>query len=202
MSFDQILEIIRSQNEFIIYGILLVSTFVEHIFPPFPGDTTILAGAFIAGQGNISYFGVLISVVIGGVAGGLILYYIGRFKGRGYFMRRDSKYFGRSSLIKVENLFNKYGNFVLIFSRFFAGVRSAISISAGLGDVKLSRMFVLTLISNLLWCGLLVGSMVYTKSNWNMILNLVKDYHMVLFAVAIVIITIWGTVQLWIRKRK
>ena len=117
-------------------------------------------------------------------------------------MRRDSKYFGRSSLIKVENLFNKYGNFVLIFSRFFAGVRSAISISAGLGDVKLSRMFILTLISNLLWCGMLVGSMFYTKSNWNMILGLVKDYHMVLFSVAIVILIVWGTVYLWIRKRK
>jgi membrane protein DedA with SNARE-associated domain len=65
MSFDQILEIIRSQNEFIIYGILVVSTFVENIFPPYPGDAVILAGAFIAGEGNIGYFGVLISVVTG-----------------------------------------------------------------------------------------------------------------------------------------
>jgi len=202
MSFDQILEIIRSQNEFIIYGILLVSSFVENIFPPFPGDTTILAGAFIAGEGNIGYFGVLVSVVIGGVAGGMILYYIGRFKGRSYFERRNSKYFGRSSLIKVENLFSKYGNFVLIFSRFFAGVRSAISISAGLGDVGLTRMVVLTIVSNLLWCGLLVGSMFYTKSNWNMILGLVKDYHMVLFSVAFAVFAVWGLLKLWMRKRK
>lgn len=202
MSFDQILEIIRSQNEFIIYGILMVSTFVENIFPPYPGDTVILAGAFIAGQGNIGYFGVVVSVVTGGVAGGMILYYIGRFKGRSYFMRRDSKYFGKSSLIRVENLFEKYGNFVLIFSRFFAGVRSAVCIAAGLGDVRLSRMFVLTVISNLLWCGLLVGSMVYTKYNWSMILDLVKDYHMVLFTVALAIFAVWGLIYLWMKKRK
>lgn len=202
MSFDQILEIIHSQHEFIIYGILLVSTFMENIFPPFPGDSIILAGAFIAGEGNIGYFGVLISVVTGGVAGGMILYYIGRFKGRSYFIRRNSKYFGKSSLVRVENLFNKYGNFVLIFSRFFAGVRSAISIAAGLGDVRLSRMFILTVISNLLWCSMLVGMMYYTKSNWRMILDLVKDYHMVLFTVALAIFVLWGLVRLWKKRRK
>lgn len=202
MSFDQVLEIIRSQNEFIIYGILLVSSFVENIFPPFPGDSTILAGAFIAGEGNIGYFGVLISVVTGGVAGGMILYYIGRFKGRSYFMRSDRKYFGRSSLIRVETLFNKYGNVVLAFSRFFAGVRSAISIAAGLGDVKLTRMFFLTVFSNLLWCGLLVGMMIYSKSNWRMILELVKRYHLVLFSVAVIVLAIWIAGRLWMRKRK
>jgi membrane protein DedA with SNARE-associated domain len=95
MSFDQILEIIRSQNEFIIYGLLLLGAFVENVFPPFPGDTTILAGAFIAGQGNIEYWGVLLSVVIGGVAGGMILYFIGKSKGRDYFMRSKYKYFGK-----------------------------------------------------------------------------------------------------------
>jgi membrane protein DedA with SNARE-associated domain len=191
MSFDQILEIIRSQNEFIIYGILVVSTFVENIFPPYPGDAVILAGAFIAGEGNIGYF-----------AGGMILYYIGRFKGRSYFERRDGKYFGKSSLVRVEKLFGKYGNLVLVFSRFFAGVRSAVSIAAGLGDVRLSRMFILTIFSNVLWCGLLIGLMIYSKFNWRMILNLVKDYHMVLFTMAFIVIVLWAAGRLWIKRRK
>jgi membrane-associated protein len=175
---------------------------VENIFPPYPGDAVILAGAFIAGEGNIGYFGVLISVVTGGVAGGMILYYIGRFKGRSYFMRRDGKYFGKSSLIRVEKLFGKYGNLVLIFSRFFAGVRSAVSIAAGLGDVGISRMFILTVFSNLLWCGLLVGLMIYSKFNWRMILDLVKKYHLVLFAVALFIIALWAVGRLWMRRKK
>ena len=202
MSFDQILEFIRSQNEFIIYGLLLLGAFVENVFPPFPGDSTILAGAFIAGEGNISYLGVFFSVVIGGVAGGMILYYIGKFKGREYFMRDKYKYFGKSSLLKVESLFRKYGTTMLAFSRFFAGVRSAISISAGLGNVGLLRMFILTIISNLLWCGLLVGLMFYTKSNWRTILGMVKNYHMVLFGVAAVIIVLFVLIRLWMKIRK
>jgi len=202
MSFDQILELIRSQNEFIIYAILLAGAFIENVFPPFPGDTTILAGAFIAGEGNVGYLGVLISVTIGGVVGGMILYYIGRVKGRIYFERSRSRYFGKTNLIKVESLFNKYGNIVLAFSRFFAGVRSAIAIAAGLGNVGLPRMFILTIFSNLLWCGLLVGLMIYTKSNWRAVLDLVKKYHMVLFGAAIAVILIWAAIKLWTKRRK
>jgi membrane protein DedA with SNARE-associated domain len=202
MSFDQILELIRSQNEFIIYAILLTGAFIENVFPPFPGDTAILAGAFIAGQGNIGYIGVLLAVIVGGVAGGMALYYIGRIKGQAYFMKRDSKYLGKSSLLKVETLFRKYGGVILAFSRFFAGVRSAISIAAGLGDVGALRMLLLTLISNLLWCGMLIGMMIYTKSNWRMIIDLVKRYHITLFAVAFEIILIWMVIKLWMRRKK
>jgi membrane protein DedA with SNARE-associated domain len=202
MSFDQILEIIRSQNEFIIYGLLLLGAFIENVFPPFPGDTTILAGAFVAGEGNIGYPGVLISVVFGGVAGGMTLYFLGRSKGRSYFMHSRYKYFGKSNLLKVESLFQKYGTAVLAFSRFFAGVRSAISIAAGLGDVGPIRMLILTIISNLLWCGLLVGLMIYTKSNWRAILDLVKNYHMVLFGIVALIVVIWVTIKLWMKRKK
>lgn len=202
MSFYQILELIRSQNEFIIYAILLVSAFIENVFPPFPGDTTTLAGAFIAGQGNVGYIGVLLSVTIGGVAGGMVLYYIGRIKGRAYFIRHDRKYFGRASLLKVENLFSRYGGVILAFSRFFAGVRSAISISAGLGDVGVVRMLLLTVFSNILWSCLLIGLMIYTKSNWSMIIDLVKHYHITLFAVAFGVILIWVAVKLWMKRRK
>ncbi|UCE67901.1 MAG: DedA family protein [Candidatus Zixiibacteriota bacterium] len=202
MSFDQILEIIRSQNEFIIYALLLLSAFIENVFPPFPGDATVLAGAFIAGKGNIGYLGVLTSVTIGGVAGGMILYFLGRSKGRDYFIHSKYKYFGKSNLLKVESLFQKYGTAVLAFSRFFAGVRSAISIAAGLGNVRFSRMFILTIFSNLLWCGMLIGLMIYTKSNWRAILDLVKNYHMVLFALIALVIVVWAVMKLWMKRRK
>ena len=132
----------------------------------------------------------------------MILYFLGRSKGRDYFMHSKYKYFGKSNLLRVESLFQKCGTAVLAFSRFFAGVRSAISIAAGLGNVKLLRMFVLTIFSNLLWCGMLIGLMIYTKSNWRAILDLVKKYHNVLFAVIALVMVIWVILKLWTRRRK
>lgn len=201
MSFDQILEFIRYQNEFVIYGILLMSAFVENLFPPFPGDMVTLAGVFVAGEGNIGYAGVLVSTTSGGLLGMLVLYYFGRSKGRRFFEKRNSKYFGKTTLERVEALFRRYGSSILIVSRFVAGVRSAIAIAAGIGGVRPLRMAGLSLISFLLWNGILLGLMIASKSNWEMIMDIVGKYTYLLFilgmaaGLALVISKIW-------RKRK
>lgn len=201
MSFEQIVEFIRYQNEFIIYGILLVSAFIENLFPPFPGDTMTLAGAFLAGEGNIGYMGVLISATSGGLLGMLALFYLGRSKGREFFEHRDGNYFGRQALVKVESLFQKYGDSILLISRFLAGVRSAIAIAAGLGNVRPYRMAGLSLISFLLWNGMLVGLMVVTKSNWEMIKQITGQYTLMILALGALLGISYIAIRIWRTKK-
>ena len=201
MSFDQILEFIRYQNEFIIYGILLISAFIENLFPPFPGDVVTLAGAFVAGEGNIGYIGVLVSTTSGGLLGMLVLYYLGRSKGRKIFEKRNSKYFGKTALERVEALFRRYGNLILVVSRFFAGVRSAIAIAAGIGDVRPSRMVGLSLISFLLWNGILLGLMIASKSNWEMIMDIGRKYTYLLCTLGIAIGLALVVSRIWPRRK-
>lgn len=201
MSFEQILEFIRFQNEFIIYGILLISAFIENLFPPFPGDMVTLAGMFVAGEGNIGYVGVLVSTTSGGLLGMLVLYYFGRSKGRRFFEKRNSKYFGKTALERVETLFRRYGNSILIISRFLAGVRSAVAIAAGIGDVRLSRMVGLSLISFLLWNGILLGLMIASKSNWEMIMDIVRKYTYLLLILGMAAGLVIAVSRIW-RKRK
>jgi membrane protein DedA with SNARE-associated domain len=201
MSFEQILDFIRFQNEFFIYGVLLVSAFIENLFPPFPGDSVTLAGAFLAGEGNIGYFGVLISTTSGGLLGMMVLYYFGRSKGRKFFEKRNSKYFGRTALERVEKLFRRYGSSILVVSRFLAGVRSAIAIAAGIGDVKALRMTGLSLISFLLWNAILLGLMIATKSNWEMIMDIVRKYTYLLLILGIAAVLAIVVSKIW-RKRK
>ncbi len=201
MSFDQILEFIRFQNEFVIYGILLMSAFIENLFPPFPGDMVTLAGAFVAGEGNIGYVGVLVSTTSGGLLGMLVLYYFGRFKGRKYFEKRNGKYFGKTTLERVEVLFRKYGGSILVVSRFLAGVRSAVAIAAGIGDVRPARMVGLSLISFILWNGILLGLMIASKSNWEMIMDIVGKYTYILFILGIAIGITIVALKIW-RKRR
>jgi membrane protein DedA with SNARE-associated domain len=201
MSFEQIVEFIRYQNEFIIYGILLISAFIENLFPPFPGDTMTLAGAFLAGEGNIGYMGVLVSATSGGLLGMLALFYLGRLKGRKFFEHRDSNYFGRQALVKVENLFQKYGDSILLISRFLAGVRSAIAIAAGLGNVRPYRMAGLSLISFLLWNGMLVGLMVVSKSNWEMIKQITGQYTLMILALGALLGISYIAIRIWRTKK-
>lgn len=200
MSFDQILEFIRSQNEFIIYGILLVSAFIENIFPPFPGDSMTLAGAYLAGEGNIAYIGVLISVVAGGLAGAMTLYLIGKVSGRKYFETGRGRYLIKGNLCRVERMFDKYGSGIIIGSRFMTGIRSAVAVTAGIVNYDKYKMTFLTLISFCLWNGLLLGLMIYFKSNWKMIIDLVKHFNIVFLIIGALILVGWIARALWRRR--
>ncbi len=201
MNFEQVLEFIRYQNEFIIYGILLVSSFIENVFPPFPGDTVTLAGAFVAGEGNIGYAGVLISATSGGILGMMVLYYLGRVKGRRFFERRNSRILGKSTLERVERLFGRHGDLIIVISRFLAGMRSAIAIAAGLGNVGPLKMTVLSLVSFLLWNSIIVGLMIVSKSNWQMIKGIVEQYTFIILILGVCLVIVYIAFLIWRRKR-
>lgn len=200
MSFDQIVEFIRSQNVLFIYGILIASAYIENIFPPFPGDAVVLAGLYLAGKGDINYIAVLVSAVSGGLAGAMTLYAIGYLKGRRFFEIGKGKTLAKGGLIKMDRLFQKYGVTIILVSRFVAGIRSAIAISTGIARYSVVRMMVLTTISFLLWYAMLTGLMIYSKSNWRMIVDIVRQYNVVLIVVGIVILVIWITRSLWARR--
>jgi membrane protein DedA with SNARE-associated domain len=201
MSFDQVLNFVHSQDAVIIYAILVVSAFVENIFPPYPGDAVTLAGAYIAGEGQIEYIGVLVSVVIGGTSGALFLYYLGKTGGRRFFSSGKGRFLVRGNLVKARKLFSSYGNFLILISRFLAGIRSAIAVTAGLVDYEEKRMVFLTLVSCVLWNGLLLGLMIYSKSNWRMIVDVVKQYNLILIIIGAAGLIIWIIRAIWLKRR-
>ena len=201
MTFDHILAFVRSQNEFIIYGILLVSAYIENIFPPYPGDAVTLSGAYLAGKGNIHYIGVLVSVLAGGIAGAMSLYFFGRFKGRPFFETGRGKYLLKGNLGRIDNLFARYGNVIILGSRFLAGIRSAVAVAAGISEVDAKRMAILSLISIFAWNALLIGLMIYTKSNWRAIVHFIQHFNIVLIFIAILILIILITRAFWRRKK-
>ncbi len=201
MTFDQILEFIRTQDALIVYAILLLSAIVENIFPPYPGDLVTLSGAFLAGEGNIGYVGVMVSVIIGGVAGGMILYLFGKSKGRKFLINKKLPFLKKINLEKIENLFKKHGDSIVILSRFMAGVRSIVILVAGIGNIKTSRMVVLLIISVIIWNGLLITMMYYTKSNWTDIVDLVKEYNKVFIGIALILIIGWIVKVQWTKRK-
>jgi membrane protein DedA with SNARE-associated domain len=201
MSFEQILEFIRSQNEFVIYAILLVSAFVENIFPPFPGDAVMLAGVYIAGEGGIDYIGVLISVIVGGTAGAMVLYWLGRTGGRRFFETGKGRFLVKGNLQKAERLFARHGNGLILISRFFAVIRSAIAVTAGIVNFNVNRMLVLTILSFILWNGLLLGLMVYSKANWRIMVDVIKQYNLVFVVIGVLALIVWIARAIWIKKQ-
>jgi membrane protein DedA with SNARE-associated domain len=191
MSFEEILFYLTTQQAIVIYIIVSLSAFIENIFPPFPSDTITLVGAFLAGRGELGYMQLYLSVIIGGLAGAMVLYYLGRSKGRRFFIRYDSYYLKLENMHKIERLFKKWVDPILIVSRFMAGVRSVVALTAGIGNVPVSRMIIFTLISFCLWYAILIGGMFLLKSNWQKLVEFIRSYNVILVVVSALVIMAW-----------
>jgi len=201
MTFEQILNLIRTQEALIIYAILLFSAITENIIPPFPGDLVTLAGAFVAGEGNISYIGVFVAVLIGGIIGGMSIYYFGKYKGRGFLEKNQFKFIDRNRLEKVDKMFAQHGAMIIVFSRFMAGIRSIIILASGIAGMPAPRVGFFTFISIILWNAVLIGLMVITKSNWDLISKLMSEYSLFFATITTIILLILIIRYLWSKKK-
>lgn len=154
------------QDALILYLLLFASAVVENLFPPIPGDTITALGAFLVGKGILSFPLVYAATTLGSTLGFMVLFYIGLFLEREFFMKHDFRIFSAKSIISAEKWFEKYGYFVVLGNRFIPGIRSVISIAAGVTMLKPRRVFVLSLGSAAVWNFIWIYAGYSLGNNW------------------------------------
>jgi len=181
-----------AQNHaFWVYVVIYLSCVVENLFPPFPGDAVIFVGAFLAGTGKIYLPLVFIMTFLGSMSGALLLYALGKRGIRKLFIFHTGIFFNDQQLKKIENWFVKYGEKVLLFSRFIVGVRSGIALAAGVGKVDLRKMIVYTSVSVLLWNGLLTAIATVLKENYHSAYKFLATYNSIVLLLLAAVIVYW-----------
>ena len=105
-----------------------------------PGETTVIVGGVIAGQGEISLW-VLIGIVWGcAVAGDLASYTAGRKLGRAWLLRHGERVkITEDRLHKVEEFFERRGGVTILVGRFIGFVRALAPFIAGTSNMPLRR---------------------------------------------------------------
>jgi membrane protein DedA with SNARE-associated domain len=167
-------------NSYLAYTMLFVSAFVENIFPPVPGDTVTLIGAYLVGTGHLNYLGVLVSTTAGSVVGFMALFLIAFWLEWKVVERYNFKWIQRTHIDRVQAWFQKYGYRVILANRFLSGVRSVISITAGLSKLKISVVFLLSFLSALIWNGLIISAGAFIGDNWQDIESYLKLYNQII----------------------
>lgn len=188
---EDFLKLAITFGPFWFYLFIFLSAFVENLFPPYPGDTVIFIGGYLAGTNFLTFPLVFISASLGCLAGAMILYILGKNKGREFFLKNKGKIFNKSRLERVENWFKRYGEKVLILSRFVAGVRSVVALTAGVGNVNVRKMTGYTLISIVLWNSIILFSAFKVQKNWREILEMIQVYNKVVLTGVILIVIVW-----------
>lgn len=162
------------------YLVLTLSAFVENTFPPIPGDTVTVLGAYLVSSGQLDFWGVYISTTIGSVIGFFTMYLLGKRYGRSLIRTRmGAKIFDESRIDKVGNWFSNYGLWVLVANRFLSGTRSVISVFAGLFHLKWYLVLLLSTISACVWNGLLIYGGYQLGVNWQVISEIIGQYNKV-----------------------
>jgi len=117
-----------------------------------PGETAILVGGVVAGQGEIDIF-LLIGIVWAcAVAGDTVSFLLGRRLGRGFLERHGPKVkITHERLEQVERFFDRHGGKAVLIGRFVGLIRAVAPFIAGSSRMPLRRFLPYDIIGAGLW---------------------------------------------------
>jgi membrane protein DedA with SNARE-associated domain/membrane-associated phospholipid phosphatase len=117
-----------------------------------PGETTVIVGGVIAGQGEISLIPLIGLVWLCAVLGDTTSFFIGRRLGRGFILRHGPKLkIDEGRLNQVESYFERHGGKTILIGRFIGLVRALAPFVAGSSGLAYRRFLPFSVIGCGLW---------------------------------------------------
>jgi membrane protein DedA with SNARE-associated domain len=151
--------ITNTMNSLGYWGIGLLM-FLENLFPPIPSELIMPLAGFTIAQGNMQFAPVVVAGVLGTVLGALPWYYAGKILGEQRLKSLADRY-GRwltissKDITRATSWFDKHGGKAVFFCRLVPGVRTLISLPAGISSMPLIPFLLLSTLGTLLWVSLL-----------------------------------------------
>ena len=183
-------------------GVFLL-IFLENLFPPIPSEVVLpLAGVTSAGPDS-SYWAMLLASVAGSVVGACLLYGLGRLLGpqrlRRIVIRLPLVHVGDYD--KSVEFMDRHGCKAIFFGRFVPGIRSLISIPAGLYAMPIGMFTLLTAAGSAIWNSVFVTIGYYMGSNWTVIEQYTDIFSDVVYAAVALVVAVF-VVRLILRERR
>jgi membrane protein DedA with SNARE-associated domain len=136
------------------YGVAAVCVILvlESLGLPLPGESLLIVAAILAGRGDISFPGLVVSAWAGSVIGDNIGYLIGRMLGHRLVYRYGAKIgLTAERLRRVEAVFARYGPVTVAFARFFSVLRQLNGVVAGTVQMDWRRFIAFNALGAALW---------------------------------------------------
>jgi membrane protein DedA with SNARE-associated domain len=133
--------------------------FLENVFPPIPSEIVLPLAGFYVEDGRLGFVEALVGATIGATAGALLLYAIGRYGGMPLVLRyRRVLRVTETEIARADAWFDRYGDWIVFFSRMVPIVRSIVSIPAGMSEMPILRFTLLTAAGATIWNTALIGA--------------------------------------------
>jgi membrane protein DedA with SNARE-associated domain len=153
------------------YAGIALLTLLENVFPPIPSEVIMPLAGFIASQGEFSLMLAIIVGSIGSLAGSTIWYFIGRRIGSQRLRQWVDKHgrwltMSNEDLDKVHDWFHRRGGVAVFIGRLVPGIRTWISVPAGLGDMPFLPFILYSAAGTTIWTALLTAAGYWLGSNF------------------------------------
>ncbi len=134
--------------------------FLENIIPPIPSEIIMPLGGFFVYQQKLNFYILVFWGLLGTIAGSIPWYYLGKLvneKRLSHFLKKRGKYLGitPNDLAKSKLWFDKYGVSLVFWGRLVPGIRTFISVPAGMELMPLKKFLIWTTLGSLIWVALL-----------------------------------------------
>ena len=117
-----------------------------------PGETALIVGGVVAGQGTISLVTVIGIAWVCAVAGDCVSYELGRRAGRPFLLRHGPRVgLTEPRIVQVEAFFDRHGGKAIFLGRFVGLVRAVAPFLAGSGRMPFRRFFPYDVLGAGLW---------------------------------------------------
>jgi len=181
-----VIQIISNSGYLGIFALMIA----ESALIPIPSEIIMPFSGYLVFTGKFNLIGVIIAGGVGNLVGSLIAYFIGIKLGRAFILKYG-KYFllKKSHLDWAESFFEKHGNKTTFVTRLLPGIRTYISLPAGVAKMDLKKFSLYTFVGSIIWSAMLTYVGVALGEEWTKIRQY-SEYIDVAVIIGIIIVII------------
>lgn len=180
-------------------GIALLM-FAENLFPPIPSELIMPLAGFTVAQGKMNFTLAVLAGVIGTILGAFPWYYAGLLIGEQRLKALADKYgkwitVSSKDIDKATHWFYRYGKKAVFFGRLVPGIRTLISLPAGLSEMHLASFVIYSTLGTAAWVMLLTFLGYLLGDNYELVDEYLGPVSKIVLLLLIVTFIAWVVIK-------
>ena len=165
--------IISTITQWSYLGIFLLMV-AENLFPPIPSELIMPFAGYVAANGDLNGWGVLIAGALGSLLGTSAWYLVARLMGLERFTWLCNKLgriatLGEADIDKAQHWFERHGALAVFIGRLIPAIRTLISVPAGLAGMPFGQFLLISAAGTLLWTAFLTAAGYLLQAGYHVI---------------------------------
>lgn len=175
---------------------IFIAMAIESSFIPLPAEVIITPAAYLAFQGKMNVYLIVVFGVLGSLVGALFNYCVAYFLGKRIIYALVDKpwarlfLLNRNTLAKSENYFLKYGEISTFIGRMLPGIRHLISLPAGFVRMNLVSFSIYTVLGSIVSLSMLAALGYFFGENQSLLESYYKEITIGLIVLVVLIVVV------------